>query len=60
MVVLVEEGVPIPVDHGATSTDTLYTTVEEIASGTRRVEYLEHWFADRRATQSFSRRLLPL
>ena len=37
-----------PVDYGAAMIDALYTTMEEIASGTRRVEYLEPWFADGR------------
>ena len=48
MVVLGEEGVETSVDYGAALIDALYTTMEEIASGTRRVEYLELWFADER------------
>ena len=48
MVVLEEEFVETPVDYGAALINKLYTTMEETASGTRRVEYLEYRFADRR------------
>ncbi len=47
-VTLGEKGAPTPVAYDAASTDTLYTTMEEIASGTCRVDYLEPWFADGR------------
>ena len=41
MVVLGEKSVPTLVDYGAASTDTLYTTMKRIASGSHQVEYLE-------------------
>ena len=53
MVVLGEEAVETSVDYGAASTDMLYTTLEEIASGSCRVEYLELWFADGRGNAGF-------
>ena len=37
MVVLGKEGVETPVDYGAASIDTLYTTMEEIASVTHQI-----------------------
>ena len=56
-VLLGEEGVETPVDFGAASTDTLYTTMEEIASSTCRVEIWNLGLQTEGATQGLSRRL---
>ena len=56
-VLLGEEGVEPPVDFGAASTDTLYTTMEEIASSTCQVEIWNLGLQTEGATQGLSRRL---
>lgn len=53
-------GVSTPVDYGAASTDTLYPNMEEIDSGTRLIEYIEHWFADSRVNTNSFERMSPV
>ena len=37
-----------PIDFGTAPNDVLYAIMEAITSGTRRVKYLEPWFADKK------------
>ena len=57
IVVLGEDGVETSVDYEAALTDTLYTTMEEIASGTFRFKYWNLGLKMEEATLGLSRRL---